>query len=44
MGGFADNIKTTAKGAFDKVSDWASDMGNRIGKGFSDGWKAVKRR
>jgi SLT domain-containing protein len=43
MGGFADNIKTTAKGAFDKVSDWASDMGNRIGKGFSDGWKAVKK-
>lgn len=38
-----EKMKTTASTVFNKISDWAEGLGSKIGKGLTNGVKAVKK-
>lgn len=42
MGGSFDTMKTNASEAFEKITGWATGLGEKIGKGLGDGAKKVK--
>lgn len=42
MGGSFDTMKTYASEAFEKITGWATGLGEKIGKGLGDGAKKVK--
>lgn len=42
MGGSFDTMKNNASEAFEKITGWATGLGEKIGKGLGDGAKKVK--
>lgn len=42
MGGSFETMKKNASEAFDKITGWATGLGEKIGKGLGDGVKSVK--
>lgn len=42
MGGSFDTMKTKASEVFDKITGWATGLGEKIGKGLASGVKSVK--
>lgn len=43
IGNYMSDVKSNAKDGFDKVSDWAGNIGSKMGAGLSSGASAVKR-
>ncbi|MDK1720230.1 phage tail protein [Dellaglioa algida] len=43
IGNYMSDVKSNAKDGFNKVSDWAGNIGSKMGAGLSSGASAVKR-